>query len=835
MKGSLWRAVATAVIILTAFAFYKNTLFPPDALAKYPWGSDTWGHLIKVEFLRSELAQGRLYPNIFAGWYNGVQLFRYYAPLPYYALVVVFLIVKDIFATANWLIFFCAVFGALTVLRFERWIGFFPAVLGAFLYPLVPDHVRVAFAEGNLPRVLATALLPATLYALLLVMDREASRRWHVVLVAILVNLIVLSHAMMGAIFAVSLTIFCLLFWLLGGSFPTGLFRAAFGIGGGLLSASWWLLPSLTGGITELNQSAVSEALAHFPVLVSFNPLLRLRDPEIFYIGFGLGLGMIAGASGWARLGPLAKALLLTGGVTALVTTSIVNPLFNALPMHHLFWPIRFTSFASTMMLLAVIACWRHLTNWHRTVLTVALAITIFDFSASSILMHLRVADPAIIEAANWLRASPGWRVATADLSRLGSAPSYLLTQVGQREQIFGWGYQGARTAGNVSSINYAMEHGHFDYAVDRLEELGVDDVILLPEVLPSLNFDRRLSESGYKAYPLSNNMTLFHKDGVPRAYRQTASILGIGTGAQNLALLFPSVALGPSPFVDDYQAAYLSRFRAIFLSRFAWRDRNTAEHLIAQFAAAGGTVLVDLTGSPTDTFAREPKFLEVYGEPIQLVSPVVLTRADEDVRLMPFQIEGDAWQAHSPQGLDRNVITFNYYDQVAVALGYKEVNDGRVWFTGLNLPFHALLTGDRAAIKVLEEVLGLPAGQPPPREPIPLTDYLADEDGYSFSFELDSGGQILVPVAAHEGATVILDGALVPSTAIDNLLTLDSPAGRHRVSVSFAKTGPYRIGAGVTAATALVLFAYIILVPSLARVRSRRFSVGKTKIADAG
>ena len=50
------------------------------------------------------------------------------------------------------------------MLLFSRRYGLFWATLGGVFLVLMPDNLRVAFAEGNLPRVLASALLPATFY-----------------------------------------------------------------------------------------------------------------------------------------------------------------------------------------------------------------------------------------------------------------------------------------------------------------------------------------------------------------------------------------------------------------------------------------------------------------------------------------------------------------------------------------------------------------------------------------------------------------------------------------------------------------------------------------------
>jgi uncharacterized membrane protein len=71
----------------------------------------------------------------------------------------------------------------------------------------------VAFAEGNLPRVVATALLPLTFYFLLNVLLNKGRRR-DIFGLAVMVMLLVLSHAMMAAVFILCMALFTLIYWV---------------------------------------------------------------------------------------------------------------------------------------------------------------------------------------------------------------------------------------------------------------------------------------------------------------------------------------------------------------------------------------------------------------------------------------------------------------------------------------------------------------------------------------------------------------------------------------------------------------------------------------------
>jgi uncharacterized membrane protein len=134
-----------------------------------PWGSDTLGHVSRFEFLAKSIQRGIYMPDIYPSWYLGIQLFRYYPSLTYTYFLLIFInsITRQSVLAVNWCIFLCALFGGLSFLLYKKWIGWLPAIAGGLIYLLLPDNVRVAFSEGNIPRVLATAFVPSLFYLIL--------------------------------------------------------------------------------------------------------------------------------------------------------------------------------------------------------------------------------------------------------------------------------------------------------------------------------------------------------------------------------------------------------------------------------------------------------------------------------------------------------------------------------------------------------------------------------------------------------------------------------------------------------------------------------------------
>jgi uncharacterized membrane protein len=786
------RLVLAVVLLKAATAFvYRGILIAPNA-ELYPWASDTLGHVLKVEYLRQQTAQGILYPDLLPAWYLGVQMLRYYPPLPYYVLAGLTGVTGNAISAANGFIALCALMGSLFCLLYHRWAGWLPATAGGLLFLVLPDNVRVALAEGNLPRVLAAALLPLTLYLLLRAMEKDGTRR-HWLGLSVCFALIVLCHAMMAAIYAACCALLAGLCWI---ARVTTLKRAALALACaalGLMLSGWWLLPSLTGGITELDSAAMTEALAVFPWTTYLNPLLRMSDPEIVYPGAVLLMTAIAILI--ARRERMSVVLALTGLAGVAITTPGFNAAFNALPMHNLLWPLRFVGIASFLLLLA--AVWQAQAWKTKPLIPVVFAfLLVADGAVSLRLIHQRAARPEVRATADQLARLTGWREATLDYSRLGSAASYFFTAAGHREQLFGWAYQGARTARNVAAINEAVQQGHIPYALDRLALMGADDVVVLNDGVRGSNLLAALTAAGFAPQFTGQEITLYHRDGAPRAIRAHWRVLGIGRGAQNLAYLFPQIILGTRTQVDDYTPEEMMAYDTIVLSGFQWANRQRAETIVRQVAEAGKRVVIDLTHSPNDPLAQEPHFMDVWGETIILgPGPVAVQGEGRAYTLQSFTGQDSSWVAHTPQGLQVEVLHHNYLGTQSTVLGYNRYGAGRVWFVGLNLPYHAALTRDPAAIELLADVLQLPPDQPNNYSALPLEDYAPSQAGYAFTYTLDASDVLLVPVAHHEGMQAQVDGKPVRLRSLENMVAFDAPAGQHHVVIQVRPTPIYTLG----------------------------------------
>ena len=113
----------------------------------YPTGFDVFGHLFKSNLLYENIKEGNLYPLYTNLWYNGLQPFRYWAPLPYYLLALLqFIADGDVINSYLLFVGVSYTVGALGWIKFgikhKRML--LATVIGC-LWFFLPDNGRVFF------------------------------------------------------------------------------------------------------------------------------------------------------------------------------------------------------------------------------------------------------------------------------------------------------------------------------------------------------------------------------------------------------------------------------------------------------------------------------------------------------------------------------------------------------------------------------------------------------------------------------------------------------------------------------------------------------------------
>lgn len=816
-----WWQILLYILIITGVAIwaYWPVLSAPPSLS-YPYGSDAWCHLLKAQFLSQEILKGNWYPQYFPYWHNGVEPFRYWAPLSYLCIALINLLTHSIFVAANYYLFICALFGGLFWLVFRKRIGLMGAFLGGIIWVVWIDNLTVGFLSGNYPRIFTIMILPLLVEFFLRILDRRTALI-NIVMTLVLINIMVLCHAMAAAIFCVSLMISGIFFLLWDGTSLRRLFIAGGSLVLGLLTSIWWLLPSLTGGGSGFSEEATAGAVYFVPVATAFNPFLRLSD----YYGVSLLFLIAVFIFTWRYRPTWAKSLFVTAVIMLIFALPQFSQIQSILPLHNLLWPIRFSTFWALALILSGLAFNKVNIQLFRSeiylvkyaiIILITSVLLIDSFFSHQALVHSTKAPDNLRSITESIKQHSGWRVATLDLSSLGSATSYFLTADANREQVFGWAWQGAKTAQNVMLLNTALENQWYPYLFQRLNYLGATDLLVLQSLIKNDKFQVAAQNAGYSRLLTKDGIEYWHSLDSHYLVIPRTEGLAIGKHASIYSLQYPGIEIGHSVNIDDYKLDELKKYRLLILTGSQFFLRDKAEKLILDYAASGGKVVVDLTGFPNDVASRQVKFLGVYGEPITLGNSLQLQYGKEVISLEPFANNG--WKCLAPQPLDSTIMSFSHYGNNAALLGTKKIGKANIYFLGGNLAYHSFLTHDAGAQKILTSLLGTSQDY---RQPtlVSLSNVRQISNGWSLAYENQAAmDDAVLPFAALNGIKVKIDGRDSSLHAYENLIALDLPAGKHSLEIVLTKAPIYIYAKYFS--LGLVLFIFILILGSKIRKR---------------
>jgi hypothetical protein len=233
-------------------------------------------------------------------------------------------------------------------------------------------------------------------------------------------------------------------------------------------------------------------------------------------------------------------------------------------------------------------------------------------------------------------------------------------------------------------------------------------------------------------------------------------------------------------------------------LTRF---ERSQAELQLDQppvesFVRAGGVVILDLSGME-DLIGRTVEFLGVdvlrvsFTEPMQLRWAEGLEGLPQRLRLPEQTPEG--WSGAAYDHLDEVFGEVEYQGRWWPILGYRNLGQGRAWFIGLNLLYHAQLTGQTELKSLVHDLTlsGVEVEQSPQLPSLPVEDWKAS--GTELSFSVDVGDEPREAVVSYTYSPrwrATVDGQPWEFREYEHLLSLDLPAGIHKVVFFYSPFG---------------------------------------------
>lgn len=722
---------ATYLLFLMPFVYLLTAwlvIWLINANGIYPSGSDTMYHVYRGDYVYKSIKSGNLFPLYDPMWYNGVELLRYWSPLPAYVMALCQFIAGGSQFGA-YLIFVGGVcfFGAFVWPFIGR--GFNRPFLGAFiglLWFFMPNNLCAVFIEGNLARSLSMIFLPVFIYAVYKYLENQRLR--YILLMVFTFVLIALCHLGYAGMIAIAVILYGIVYMFQGGK-KKAVLDVIISMVIGLMLLGIWMVASLRGGITSLDNS---ENMANFfqNLWTTINPFERLiKGFGSFYFGFAAVFVTIFGILfGYKK----SRTGFITGLIILLLTTDTAYIVLKHLPGSQYLWMLRFISIALCMILMSFLM-WDRLKKPLVVMLCVLLvADTIPSLSLITGEQNNVSADERMTAVQNKTLITKAQsvtrqRLALMDESILGATGSWLVSDYGNPvASTFGAGREAANTSKNIVNLNKAFAQGDFLYVFDRCLELGDDSVLVKMSLLEHYNnslddVEKAANAVGYKRVEKNEQYVLYHIDtpdswGVVSSYRAIA----IGTGADIISMQFPAVETADSDNLTDYTYEDLCGYKEVFLNGFTYDDREIAEDLVLRLSRAGVKVIIYADGIPQDKATHSQSFLGVTCSAITFHNgyPDMDTRIGVIYPDM-FPQGHTTWNTVYLDGLD--TVWGTFYDNGFSLDFYGTVKNDNIIMTGLNLTYFYSLTDDQAIGQLLSNMTGISSNELPDRKIVPL------------------------------------------------------------------------------------------------------------------
>ena len=745
----------------------------------YPWGYDALGHIFKGDLLYQNIKEGNFYPLYTDMWYNGIQPYRYWAPVPYYILAAFqFLTGGDPISGYQLFTVFCFIVGALGWLLWGiREKRIFWATFFGILWFCMPDNIRVFYLEGNVPRITIAFLLPYMFYFIWHFM--EYRKKWAIIPVILLMSLICMNHLMIAAMLGITTFFFLLYYGIINHRLGEPV-EVLIGMVLGIILTGVWLYPALQGGLMSIDQGAVSDVMRSltFPFTQSLNPFLRLKNFEPWY--FGLSFFLIA-LVGLFLANKKSRASFLTLLTVFLGTTTALVPFLIKLPMNQLLWMMRFTPIAYAIFTIGVLA-WKEL----KRVVLILFAVMLAADSAISFYVLAYNVQPNAEEVRMYdeTAQATSQRTALIDLSQFNSWPSYwLCTGENAVKYAYGWAWQGAGTAQNIMLINSSFEKERYAYLFDRCIEMGCDTVLVKKDRVK--DFDKLHEGATLSSFQLLSeyeNGYLYKLADAPEHFgiKTTYYGLAVGSSSTEIILEFPGFQIATESKIDHYTLEELCKYEILYLSGFEYDSKSAAETLLREAADRGVKIVLDMNRVPYDPFTNRLTFLDVTAQPIQFES-----------KLPDLHVTG---QVYFPTTFKEEFRNWNtvYLEDVPNPLGFSWFGGNKLTFigqdttrnityVGFNLLYHGIVNEDSNVIDIFATVMGKMANALPKRELVPI-DIQVDQNEITIHSDGDKVNTTLAYLDAFETEQ--------KTETIHDLLVVDEPEVKIQVTYPYFKQG---------------------------------------------
>ncbi|MFA6309074.1 MAG: 6-pyruvoyl-tetrahydropterin synthase-related protein [Clostridia bacterium] len=344
---------------------------------QYPWGSEIWGHLAKVNEMYKGFMNGNSASLLSEVWNNGISSIKFWAPIPHLIMFLFRWITGgNVVAAYNLFIVFMFVFGAFGWILWGAKTGRRAlAIALAILWFALPDNLRVLFSEGDIGRLFAAALIPYIILVLTNYLDKKSIKSF--ILLVLLIAAISVSHVILALMLVIAIFVYSLVYGISHKKATEAITAVAASIIGMLLAFIWYY-SAYNSGLLYQDMSMFADMMRGIVSYAadSINPMLRLDSPNVFYFGLPVILISIFGLFYGDKK---SKPGFLIALVIFFSTTTVFLPFMAKLPTEQMYFMMRFTPVAMAAFF-AGLMLWK---NLKKAIMILIVFIIVLDCAIS--------------------------------------------------------------------------------------------------------------------------------------------------------------------------------------------------------------------------------------------------------------------------------------------------------------------------------------------------------------------------------------------------------------------------------------------------------------------
>ncbi|MCR5216056.1 MAG: hypothetical protein K6C69_03900 [Lachnospiraceae bacterium] len=727
----------------------------------YPSGDEAFTYLYKGSKLYSSIMEGNFFPLYDPVWYNGVDMMRFWEPLPLYWLSACFWYVDGAplgaylaFVGSTCFVSSCVIY--YLCCRMNRPV--FGIALGAIWF-FLPNNIYTIFSQGVLEHGVTMVVLPFALFYLIRFV-KQGMNFGDILGIVFSVMILCLTNFSYGILFSVVAVVYILCYAIPHYSLRSIAYGIAAIICGFGLSA-FWTIPNLVGNNAIADSS---EEMASFfqSILITLNPLRRLAEGNAhYYVGLSVVLIAIFGLMVAYRESRLE---FIFGLLMIAVTSTLVYPALLMFFDYEAFFMLRYLS-------LGVLFIFFGLVEWKQCrplVLGIFIAIMLVDFAPSLLGVWgyhnnepaeerlERILEDTLISQAKTVTKQ---RLAILDDSTLGATGIYLATAYEYiTPSSYGYGWKNIATSENIAQLNRSFDNGNFIYMFDRTLELGNDTVLVRTSLLydpktqiPEL--DNAATLNGYILHSFNEEYRLYHYP-ITESFGTVTEYdaIAIGSVAQDIALDFADTQESQDYNLNHYTFEQLSGYDTIYLGGFTYEDREAAEDLVLSLSRSGVRIILLADGIPDDPTTQSQSFLGIYCNPIVFSNGFPELRTELGILNTKLFPDGHAqFSTVYVNGLTSvyGTVLEDYDLELDFCGTYDNEN---LIVIGINLTYYYSLTHDEAVGELLEFLIGTDRDALPDRKLVPVNiTYGAseiiietEEDNVNTTLAVNDGFQVI-------------------------------------------------------------------------------------------